>query len=346
MARRRWVGLLVLLTLPALAASGDPFAFFTPTAIVTGDDLGQLNRGEPIARILPAKGLEVAIFAAVPVNIDGNRLLSWMRQIEALKKSAYVLAIGRFSNPPRIEDVAGLSIDDEDLSAIRACRPRSCAVKLSADEMTDLQKAATESAGDWKAPVQDAFRRLVLKRVQTYLATGQTPAYQDQRSPVSPAERFTSLLQQSAFLAEHLPRLGELLRNPPSPTPGVESFFYWSKERLVRKAVISVTYVVMTRGHKPGEPDAIVASKDIYATHYVEGSFAVTALMRGDPGRFNYLAYLNRSEVDVLRSSFMGLVRLVMQRRLKAEAASVLAGLRRRLESGEPPMPILTQRSP
>jgi hypothetical protein len=126
----------------------------------------------------------------------------------------------------------------------------------------------------------------------------------------------------------------------------VESFFYWSKERLVRKAVISVTYVVMTRGHKAGEPDAIVASKDIYATHYVEGSFAVTALMRGDPGRFNYLAYLNRSEVDVLRSSFMGLVRLVMQRRLKAEAASVLAGLRRRLESGEPPMPILTQRSP
>jgi hypothetical protein len=72
----------------------------------------------------------------------------------------------------------------------------------------------------------------------------------------------------------------------------------------------------------------------------------VTALMRGDPGRFNYLAYLNRSEVDVLRTSFMGLVRLVMQRRVKAEAASVLAGLRRRLESGEPPMPILTQRSP
>jgi hypothetical protein len=47
-----------------------------------------------------------------------------------------------------------------------------------------------------------------------------------------------------------------------------------------------------------------------------------------------------------LRTSFMGLVRVVMQRRLKAEAASVLAGLRRRLESGEPPMPILTQRSP
>jgi hypothetical protein len=57
-----------------------------------------------------------------------------------------------------------------------------------------------------------------------------------------------------------------------SSTSGVESFFYWSKERLVRKAVISVTYVVMTRGHKPGEPDAIVASKNIYATHYVEGS--------------------------------------------------------------------------
>jgi hypothetical protein len=34
---------------------------------------------------------------------------------------------------------------------------------------------------------------------------------------------------------------------------------------------------------------------------------------------------------------FKGIIRWFLQRRLKAEAATVLQGLRRRLESGEPP---------
>jgi hypothetical protein len=40
--------------------------------------------------------------------------------------------------------------------------------------------------------------------------------------------------------------------------------------------------------------------------------------------------------VDMLGGVFGGLARRIMQRRLKAEAATVLLELRRRLESGEP----------
>jgi hypothetical protein len=39
----------------------------------------------------------------------------------------------------------------------------------------------------------------------------------------------------------------------------------------------------------------------------------------------------------MLGGMFGGMVRFFMDRRLKTEAASVLHGLRRRLESGEPP---------
>jgi hypothetical protein len=62
--------------------------------------------------------------------------------------------------------------------------------------------------------------------------------------------------------------------------------------------------------------------------------------MRGEPGGPNYLVYVNRSQVDVLHGMFAGIIRWFMQRRLKAEAATVLQGLRRRLESGEPPQVI------
>ena len=67
-------------------------------------------------------------------------------------------------------------------------------------------------------------------------------------------------------------------------------------------------------------------------------SLGLTAIMRGSDGR-NYLVYLNRSEVDVLGGFFGGLVRMVVGRRLKAEASDVLRGLRNRLESGEPVLP-------
>ena len=90
------------------------------------------------------------------------------------------------------------------------------------------------------------------------------------------------------------------------------------------------------RSYDPGLPDALVAGKEIFATHYVNASLGLTAIVRGEPGAHNYLAYVNRSEVDMLGGMFGGLVRWFMQRRLRSEAADVLRGLRRRLESGEP----------
>lgn len=336
--------LMALLALQALAAvpNTDPFAFLQPSVTITVDDRRQLDRGEPIARVLPGKDLEVAVFAAVPVEIDGDRLVAWMRRVEELKKSSYVLAIGRFSDPPRIEDLARLALEDGELSEVRACRPGKCALKLSAIEMTQLQRAAADAGVDWKPTLQQAFRAVVLQRVQVYLAGGLAglPPYADDVGHTWPAARFSLLLGHTVFLTEHLPRFAEHLgRFPHTPTPEVESFVYWSKERLARRAIVSATHVNILRGHDAGLPDVLVAGKEIFSTHYVNASLGLTAIVRGEPGTHNYLVYLNRSEVDVLGGPFGGLIRWFMQRRLKAEAANVLQGLRRRLESGEPPNP-------
>ena len=68
----------------------------------------------------------------------------------------------------------------------------------------------------------------------------------------------------------------------------------------------------------------------------MNASLDLTAIMRGRPGSLSYLASVNRSDVDVVRGLFGGLVRVFMERRLKKEASNVLLGLRRRLESGDP----------
>jgi hypothetical protein len=92
----------------------------------------------------------------------------------------------------------------------------------------------------------------------------------------------------------------------------------------------------MMRGRQSGEPDVIVAGLQIFATHYYDASLGVTALLPGEPGGTNYLVYVNRSEIDVLDGPLSGVTRWFLRRRLRSEATTVLDGLRRRLESGEP----------
>ena len=318
----------------------DPFVFLQPSVTVSVDERRQLDRGEPIARTLTGTDLEVAVFAATRIDIGGDRLVAWMRRIEDLKKSPYVLAIGRFSDPPRIEDLAGLALDDNELSEILACRPGSCGLKLSAIEMTQLQRVARDAGRNWQPPLQQAFRAVVLARVNAYLAEGHAALapYADHGSPVWPATRFALVLGHSSFLTQRLPRFAEhLSRYPRTPMPAVESFMYWSKERLADTAIISVTHVSILRSDEPDLPDTLVAGKQVFATHYINASLGITAIVRGLPGGPNYLVYVNRSDVDVLGGMFGGLIRWFAQRRLKAEAANVLQGLRRRLESGDPP---------
>src|SRR5262249_14439598 len=131
------VMLIALMGCGVLAStlSTDPFAFFQPSLTVTAERRSELDQGHPVARVIASRDAEVGVWAAVPVHVDSDRLVAWMRRIDELKKSKYVLAIGRFSDPPRLEDLAALTLDHDDASALAACHPGDCDVKLSAAEM-------------------------------------------------------------------------------------------------------------------------------------------------------------------------------------------------------------------
>jgi hypothetical protein len=329
--------LLAMSAVQGGAVAPDPFAFLRPTVVVTEGERRQMARGDPVARVVPAKDREVMVFAAVPVAIDPGRLVAWMRNVAALKKSRYVVSIQRFSDPPRIDDLAALTLDDGDMEAIRQCRRGDCGLKLAGAEMEQLQRAA--AGADWKPALDRAFRGLILQRVQAYLANGHAGMhdYEDRGEPVSLDARFAKLLGHTSFLTLGLPQFADaLVRYPRAPVGDVESFVYWSKEGLAGKPIVSATHVSIIRHDDGVRPDVLVAGKEIFATHYLTASLGLTALMRGtDGGR--YLVYLNRSEVDMLGGFFGGIVRMFMERRLKSEAADILRGLRTRLESGDPP---------
>jgi hypothetical protein len=330
--------LLALLLLQVVSLDTDPFAFFQPTVTITSLQRSTLQQGYPITQLLPTGGQEDAVFTAVSVGIDGDRLVAWERRIEELKKGKYVLAVGRFSDPPRIEDLAGLELDRDDIDDLRKCRAGHCQLKLSAKEMARLRTAAAHARGDATRAIQEAFRRVIFERVKLYLTSGQVPPYEDQHAPVQPGASFAKLMQATPFLINHAPELSEhLLEYPSKPLTGVESFLYWSRERAVGKAIISVTHVNIVRYHAAGMPEVLIVNRDIYSSHYVNASLSVTALTSRTPSDSNYLVYTNRTEVDILHGIFEGVIRSVMQNRVRDATTRELEVYKQRLESGPPP---------
>jgi hypothetical protein len=314
------IAALLALQLVSASAATDPFAFFDPPVVIGADERDRLSRGEAVAWTLPATGHTLALFGAIRVAVDGDRLSDWGRNIAALKRSDFVLEIGRFSDPPRLEDLNGLTFDADDLRDLRRCTPRNCAFSLADDEIESMQQAVFSRSPQWRlAALHEAMRGMLLRRTQEYLVHGRV-------GPQPPAFLFANWPSLAVSL-EHYPRV---------PRSDVETFLYWSKERLGGRPVISVTHVTVARGQPPGQPDVLLVGRQVCALRYLQGAWTFTAIVGASPHDV-YLAYMNQSEVSALSGFFGGLVRFIVERRVRSEATEVLQGLRRRLESGGPP---------
>lgn len=93
--------------------------------------------------------------------------------------------------------------------------------------------------------------------------------------------------------------------------------------------------MTLLQGEEPAAPRGLVISKQVFATHYRNGAVSMTAIADWNDGR--YLVYVHRSHVDVLDGFFAGLLRHVIEGRVRDEAPDVPDALRTRLETGDPP---------
>jgi hypothetical protein len=315
----------------------DPFALFQPTAVVSPAELQQLDRGEPLVKILAADGQELAALAAVAIAPDQTvgRAAGWIRRVDDLRASRYLLATGRFSTPPRIEDLDALSLDEEDLQDIRVCRPRQCGLKLTEAEIEELRTVAGTSGEGWRAAVQLAFRRVVLRRVESYLAggLGALAPYGNRKRPRAPADAFALIVNHSLFLQQRFPDTAPRLTTCPGRSIAHgEGFVYWSTERLGAKPIITVTHVSLLRPGSDARSDLVALGIQVFATHYFDAAIGVTTIVQGTGGR-RYLAYMNRSDVDVLGGFWGGLARAIIEARVRKDGAKVLKEVATRISS-------------
>lgn len=284
---------------PAGVARHDPFEFFAPSIVVSSEERATLDRDRVVARTLTGEKGQVGVFVATRLNAQPDALVAWTHAIVELKQSKFVLAIGRFSDPPRLSDLDGLVLDDRDLDAIRRCRPGACGLKLSAAEIGALNVVAARAGAAWRDAVQREFRRLLVERVMQYRAAGlarsSPPA--DRPAAIHPQEALSEVIDSSPYL-RRLPDVMTWLTRYPRGETTVESFFYWSKEHYGEgKPVISLTHVGIVRAdanHRA--PGVLIAGKQIFATHYLESALGLSVIARSD----------DRHVVPGLRESFTG----------------------------------------
>jgi hypothetical protein len=266
--------------------------------------------------------------------------------VEDLQRSTYSPLARRFSDPPTIDDVRELTLDDQDLDDLRKCRPGDCGVKLSAAEIVEIRQVIAAAGAGWKGAAQSAFRRVIVSRAHAYMTEGHEGAapYHDHKVPLSPGEEFEALSESMKLEVVAPADLGPYLRSYPRVSgTAVESFLYWSKETFGgAKPIIAITHVSLFPATKQGNGEkfaaipadtATVAFKQVYATHYLTASLSVTSITPAAGDSPRYLVYARRSRSDVLGGVLGGIIRRVIERRIRSEAPAVLDRLRRRLET-------------
>ena len=306
---------------------------------VSVDNIPRLDRGEALGKLVDTgDDRDLALMGAVRLSVPKQVFLNWYRKVENYKSSPMVGEAVRLHTPPRPADFEKFTIDPNDLKALKSCVPGKCGVKLSAEEIARGQKELDWSAPNVAARAEAMLREILLKHATAYMLRGDEalPKYQDRPQTLDTGQVFLQLLQGSPYIRSVSPELATRLQHYPgmaqhypgmaSPHPD-EEMFYCTRERygFGLKPLLNMTHVII---QQPSPDVAVIVAKQIWASHYYDGSLAVTVLIDAHPG--TYLIYINRSRIDLLRRS--GFKRALVNRFAPGTTRKEVLALKRTVE--------------
>lgn len=302
--------LWIVLTGTVHALSTDLETFLRSQIGFSQEDLHKLEQGKILTKLIDTdKKPEVAVFGIMHLDVPVDFFLDQYRDIDAFMSSSGVKEIGVFGNSAQLQDLKGFALEPSDALAIRECEVGDCDVKLPATVIARLRQEIDWSAPDCQERVEAQVMQMLVDYVMAYQIGGNESMgrYDDQKYPLRMVDEFHELLQESEYLYEFVPELHEYLQAyPRRRLENVEDFIYWSQTRFDRvRPILTLNHsTIFRRSH--GKIKTLIASKQIYASHYFEASLELSALVEeaegaGRPGFF--LLYLNRSRFDTLRKT-------------------------------------------
>ena len=347
LARIRFLKLfpvLLVLSLVQLPASNaqdiEPLKFFREYAGLKEDQIAAIQKGKAVAKVVESRTPdEVFVFGSVYVQSTPEKYLKMAADIDALRKLPSYLAIRKFSDPPRLSDLDGFTLDADDIKQLKDCEPGKCDLQLPADAINTFKQSVNWSAPDAANQVNQLAQKMALEAIQRYTQGGNAAlgTYMDKHHPAVVADTFKSLLSRSKALPVYFPELERyLLEYPQAPSENIQSEFYWEKVNFGLKPTLRIVQAIVYRDSRPTDPAYVVAVKQIYASHYFETALDLTICARDqeNPARGFYLITLKGSQQAGLTGIKGGIVRKVAVDKTRSSLEKALQAIKQKLESG------------
>jgi hypothetical protein len=132
--------LLAAATAAAFSQSGSNLErFFKDDIGLTQAQIDSIRGGTAFAKALPSRTpAEIVLFGAVYINAVPEKYVQFAADFERRRKLSGYVAVGVLDNPPRLEDFDGFSFDQEDMQALKKCKPADCQIQMPASAIQEI----------------------------------------------------------------------------------------------------------------------------------------------------------------------------------------------------------------
>jgi hypothetical protein len=186
-------------------------------------------------------------------------------------------------------------------------------------------------------------RPMVLQLLRAYREGGNDALgdYRDKQNPALVAEQFRTMVSRASALPDVLPELRQyLLDYPNAALANADSFFYWEKVSFGMKPTIRVNHGVTYRRRTREHEVAVVALKQLYASHYFHTALDLSVCVDdGTAGATHgfYLLTLKGSQQEGLTGVKGSMLRKIVVDKTRGSLESALASIKRSVEQKSRP---------
>jgi hypothetical protein len=254
---------------------------------------------------------QLAVSIGMLVKGDPAALAAAVLDGQTLQANPAVLGFGKIDPGDPAAGLAGVGYTEDEVDEVSKLLEAEAGdeFNLSADELATLQKATAQydpsQAGDPAViqAVNEAYRNILLGRLQAYLAQGVAgiAPYQRDGEESDPAEDLRAAAEASQLLQQAAPDMYRGLVDFPEHQPAdAEQAFFWVKEIANDRPVFSLNHRMVQR-----RPDGLILlSRTFYAGHSFNASLSGAGVLPVQDG--NAVFYTNRTASDQVAGFMQG----------------------------------------
>src|ERR1700689_1869621 len=149
--------------------AAEPDKFFREHIGLSDEQIEQVHSGKAIAKIMESRTPdEVFVFGSAYIKASPEQYLKLALDLDALRKLPNYLAIQKFRAPPKLSDLDGFTLEQEDVKQLKNFKPGHCEIQLPAESMEEFQRVVNWSAPDVADQANHAAQRMALEALVQY----------------------------------------------------------------------------------------------------------------------------------------------------------------------------------